>query len=148
VPEKKHKKKKSYKQHFLARRAILKRAFSQAAKIAKAAISVSKDAYESHDVKEVLQKFTDAHQSMTKVLGKVVSKVKGPQDIKQAMKDAIRKKFIVVNPKSNKNLETLNQKGLADVKKAIKNKYAMLVPDSKGGNMVPKFLSKKKEHKK
>ena len=50
----KKKKSRHYKQHFLARRAILKRAFSQAAKIAKAALTVSKDAYEKHDVNEVL----------------------------------------------------------------------------------------------
>lgn len=97
-PTKKHHR-KHYKQHFLARRAILKRAFSQAAKIAKAAISVSKDAYETHDVKEVMAKFGEAHDHMTKVLGKVVSKVQGKAgDVKDKMKDAIRKKFIIVNP--------------------------------------------------
>jgi hypothetical protein len=128
----------------MARRAILKRAFSQAAKIAKAALTVSKDAYEKHDVSEVLKKFSDAHNHMSKVLGKVVSKVKGPKKVKEAMKAAIRKKYIVVNPKKNTSIEALSSKDLNKVKHSIKKKFAMLVPDKKGGNMVPKFFNKPK----
>lgn len=88
---------------------------------------------------------------MSKVLGKVVAKVKGPKNVKDAMKDAIRQKYIVVNPKKNATVEALSDKGLKDVKTTIKKKFALLVPDNKGGNMVPKFFAKpekKKEEKK
>ena len=82
---------------------------------------------------------------MSKVLGKVVAKVKGPKDVKDQMKEAIRKKYIVVNPKKNESIKNPapSVQELKNVKQNIKKKFAVLTPDHKGGAMVPKFLHKK-----
>ena len=83
---------------------------------------------------------------MSKVLGKVVSKVKGTTKAgRDALKDAIRKKYIVVNPKKNTTMEALSAKNLKELKEKVKGKFALLVPDAKGGKMVPKFHSKEKK---